>query len=96
MRAVVHDRYGPPEVLRLEDVPRPVPKDDQLLVRVHATTVNRTDTGLRAEYLAMRETGPIAPIPAGIGFDEAAAVTDGASLVREGGRPAPRATAGVG
>jgi NADPH:quinone reductase-like Zn-dependent oxidoreductase len=134
MRAVVHDRYGPPEVLRLEEVPRPVPADDQVLVRIHATTVNRTDAGLRsaelpisravtgllrprqrilgtefagevvevgkavsefsvgdrvfgasgsgahAEYLAMRETGPIAHIPAGIGFDEAAAVTDGAAL----------------
>ena len=36
MRAVVHDRYGPPEVLRVADVARPVPKDDEVLVRVHA------------------------------------------------------------
>ncbi len=48
MRAVVHDRYGPPEVLRLEDVERPVPEDDEVLVRIHATTVNRTDCGLRS------------------------------------------------
>jgi NADPH:quinone reductase-like Zn-dependent oxidoreductase len=48
VRAVVHDRYGPPEVLRLEDVEKPVPKDDEVLVRVRATTVNRTDCGLRA------------------------------------------------
>ncbi len=55
MRAVVHDRYGPPEVLRLEDVERPVPAEDELLVRVHATTVTRTDTGLRsAEYVISR------------------------------------------
>lgn len=47
MRAVVHDRYGPPEVLRLEDVERPVPKEDEVLVRVHATTVTRTDCGFR-------------------------------------------------
>ena len=47
MRAVVHDRYGPPEVLRLEDVARPVPKADEVLVRVHATTVNRSDCGFR-------------------------------------------------
>ena len=47
MRAVTYDRYGPPEVLRLEDVERPVPKDDEVLVRVHATTVNRTDVGWR-------------------------------------------------
>jgi NADPH:quinone reductase-like Zn-dependent oxidoreductase len=43
MRAVVHDRYGPPEVLRIEEVERPVPGDDELLVRVRATTVNRSD-----------------------------------------------------
>jgi NADPH:quinone reductase-like Zn-dependent oxidoreductase len=48
VRAVVHDRYGPPEVLRVEDVEKPVPKDDEVLVRVRATTVNRTDCGLRA------------------------------------------------
>jgi len=48
MKAVICDRYGPPEVLRLHDVERPVPDDDQVLVKVHATTVNRTDCGLRS------------------------------------------------
>ena len=47
MRAVVHDRYGPPEVLRLEDVERPVPKDDEVLIRIRASTVNRTDCHIR-------------------------------------------------
>lgn len=47
MRAVVHDRYGPPEVLRIEQVDRPVPADDEVLVRVHATTVNRNDCAWR-------------------------------------------------
>jgi NADPH:quinone reductase-like Zn-dependent oxidoreductase len=55
VRAVVVDRYGAPEVLRLEEVDRPVPKDDEVLVRVHASTVNRTDTGFRsAEYASAR------------------------------------------
>jgi NADPH:quinone reductase-like Zn-dependent oxidoreductase len=55
MRAVVYDSYGPPEVLRLEEVERPVPKEDEVLIKVHASAVNRTDTGLRsAEYFISR------------------------------------------
>jgi len=137
MRASVHDRYGPPDVQRIEEVARPVPKEDEVLVKVHATTVTRTDTGVRsakpvlirlffglrrpkqrilgtelsgeieavgaavtkfavgdqvfgstssfqsgahAEFIAMRETAPLAHMPAGMTFEEAAAVTDGAVL----------------
>ncbi|HXG76241.1 MAG TPA: NAD(P)-dependent alcohol dehydrogenase [Gaiellaceae bacterium] len=47
MRAVVHDRYGPPEVLRVEKVEKPVPAADELLVRVRATTVSQTDCHMR-------------------------------------------------
>jgi threonine dehydrogenase-like Zn-dependent dehydrogenase len=47
VRAVVHDRYGPPEVLRVEEVEGPVPADDEILVRVHATTVTQTDSHKR-------------------------------------------------
>jgi NADPH:quinone reductase-like Zn-dependent oxidoreductase len=52
MKAVVHDRYGPPEVLRVGEVERPVPKEDEVLVRVHASTVTRGDAmGVRsAQY----------------------------------------------
>jgi NADPH:quinone reductase-like Zn-dependent oxidoreductase len=48
MRAAVRDRYGPPEVVRVVEVEKPAVKDRDVLVRVHATTVNRTDCGLRA------------------------------------------------
>lgn len=48
MKAVVHDRYGPPEVLRVADVARPTPQDHEVLVKVHASTVTRTDCGRRA------------------------------------------------
>jgi NADPH:quinone reductase-like Zn-dependent oxidoreductase len=133
MRAVVHDRYGPPEVLHFETLDRPVPADDEVLVRVRATTVTRTDTGLRsaeyfvsrfvtglrrpkqrvlglefageverigasvseftvgervfgvrtgshAEYVAIPESGALALMPAGLTFEQAAAVCDGAAL----------------
>jgi len=136
MRAVVYDSYGGPEVLRLADVERPAPRDDEVLVRVRATTVNRTDCGFRqprpffvrlfsglrrprrrilgtefagevgavgaavtefapgdrvfgvnergwgahAELVCVPERAPIATMPAGAGFDEAAAVCDGAIL----------------
>ncbi len=43
MRAAVYDRYGPPEVVRIEEVERPAPAADQVLVRVRAATVNRND-----------------------------------------------------
>ncbi len=133
MKAVVHERYGPPDVLRLEEVERPVPEDDEVLVRIRASTVTRTDCGLRsaevfvtrfftgllrpkqkvlglelageveaigsavtefvvgdrvfgvrsgahAEFVCVRESGALARMPAGLTFDEAAAVCDGAAL----------------
>ena len=134
MKAIVHDRYGPPDVLRLEEVERPVPGEDEVLVKVRATTVTRSDcgwrsgkpfitrffTGLRApkrrilgtefageveavgdgvtefragdrvfgasifgahaEFVRMRGSGPIAHMPTGMTFEEAAAVSDGAIL----------------
>jgi NADPH:quinone reductase-like Zn-dependent oxidoreductase len=141
VKAVVHDRYGPPDVLRIEEVPRPVPEEEEVLVRVRATTVTRSDaawraakpffsrlfTGLRgpkrrilgtefageveevgeavtefragdrvfgaslfganAEFVCMRESGPIAHIPDGMTYEEAAAVSDGAILALNALRP---------
>jgi NADPH:quinone reductase-like Zn-dependent oxidoreductase len=144
VRAVVHDRYGSPDVLRLEDVERPTPKDDEVRVRIHATTVSRTDTALRegkpfasrfvtglrrpkrkilgsdlageveavgatvtefevgdhvfgikpwkfgahAEFICMRASAALARMPAGMTFEEAAAVCDGAILALNALRPA--------
>ena len=48
MKAAVQNRYGPPEVVRVTEMDKPKARDDELLVKVHATTVNRTDCGYRA------------------------------------------------
>jgi NADPH:quinone reductase-like Zn-dependent oxidoreductase len=144
MKAAVHERYGPPEVLRVENVERPIPKDDEVLIKVHATTVSRTDVALRAgepfvsrfitgvrrpkrtilgsdvagvveavgsavtdfnvgdrvfginpwkfgahaEFMCMRASGPLASMPVGLPFDEAAAIPDGAILALNALRPA--------
>ena len=145
MRAVVFDRYGAPDVLRLEDVEQPVPKEHEVLVKMHATTVTRSDcavragkpfisrffTGLRrpkqrilgtelageveavgaavhefavgdhvfgttsafrfgthAEFICMQESAPLAHKPAGMSFEEAAAVCDGVILALMGLRAA--------
>jgi len=143
MKAVVCDRYGPPEILRLVDVERPVPGPDQVLIKIRATTVNRSDTetragtppaarlvtglrrprhrilgtelagvveaagpavteftvgddvfgvkawtfGAHAEFVCMGQNAALAHKPAGVGFEEAAAVCDGAILALNCLRP---------
>ena len=52
MKAVVINAYGGPEVLKLEDVPRPEPKEDEILIRVIAASVNPVDAAIRQGYLA--------------------------------------------
>jgi NADPH:quinone reductase-like Zn-dependent oxidoreductase len=85
MRAVVHDRYGPPDVLRLEDVERPEPREDEVLVRVHATTVTRTDTGLRSAELFISRfvTGLMRPKRKILGMELAGEVEAAGAAVTE-------------
>ena len=63
MKAIVYTNYGPPDVLQLKEVERPVPKENEALIKVHAATVNRTDCAtVRAKPFFMRlATGLFTP-----------------------------------
>jgi NADPH:quinone reductase-like Zn-dependent oxidoreductase len=55
MKAIVYTQYGMPDVLQLQDVEKPIPKEDEILVKIKATTVNRTDcANLTAKPFIMR------------------------------------------
>jgi len=55
MKAVIYTQYGPPEVAQLTEIEKPALQDNEVLIKVHATTVNRTDCGFRsAEYFIVR------------------------------------------
>lgn len=75
MRAVVHDRYGPPTALRMDEVSVPTPATDQVLVRVHATSVNLSDWEcLRGSPLYARIGGLRTPARRVLGSDVAGRV----------------------
>src|SRR5262252_2748447 len=75
MKAVVYTRYGPPNALALTDVATPVPKDNEVLVRVAAVSLNRSDwETLRGKPLYSRIGGPFRPRHSVLGSDIAGQV----------------------
>jgi NADPH:quinone reductase-like Zn-dependent oxidoreductase len=62
MKAIVYTKYGPPETLQLEEVAKPTPKDDEVLIKVRAVSVNRSDwEGLTGKPLYARIGGLLRP-----------------------------------
>jgi NADPH:quinone reductase-like Zn-dependent oxidoreductase len=91
MQAAVRAGYGPPEVVRIAEVEKPAPKDGEVLVRVHATTVNRTDSGLRAAkpFIVRFFTGLLRPRVTVLGTEfagEVEAVGGGVASFKVGDR----------
>lgn len=91
MKAAVHEQYGPPEVVSIVERPTPRPTAGSFLVRIRATTVNRTDSGFRsAEYVVSRLfSGLLRPRQTILGCEYAGEVVEvgsGVTTVRVGDR----------
>jgi NADPH:quinone reductase-like Zn-dependent oxidoreductase len=83
MKAIVYTKYGPPEVLQLKEVPKPTPRDDEVLIKVQAVSVNRSDwEGLRGKPLYARIGGLLRPRHQILGSDVAGRVEMAGKNVR--------------
>ncbi len=95
MKAILHTAYGPPDELQLKEIETPVPKDNEVLIRIHATTVTTSDCNMRnltfvpkLFFLPMRmQFGLLKPSNHILGFDlagEVEAVGKDVTRFREG------------
>src|SRR5918997_1038395 len=83
MKAIVYTKYGPPGVLQLKEVAKPIPKDDEVLIKVQAVSVNRSDwEGLRGKPLYARIGGLLKPRRQILGSDVAGQVEMAGSNVK--------------
>lgn len=85
MKAAIHTQYGPPEVVHVMEVAKPVPKENEILIKVYASTVNRTDSGFRsAEYFISRFwSGLFKPTYPTLGCEFSGVVEETGELVTE-------------
>ena len=66
MKAILHTQYGSPDLLRFKEVDKPAPKDNEVLTRVHATTVSTGDCNMRNFTFVTKSMLPMAKLMFGI------------------------------
>jgi NADPH:quinone reductase-like Zn-dependent oxidoreductase len=67
MNAILHTQYGPPDLLQFKEVDKPVPMDNEVLIKIHATTVSTGDCNVRNFTFVTTSMRPIAKLMFGIG-----------------------------
>ena len=67
MKAVLHTQYGPPDLLEFKEVDKPAPKDNEVLITIHATTVSTGDCNVRNFTFIPKSMLPIARVMFGMG-----------------------------
>jgi NADPH:quinone reductase-like Zn-dependent oxidoreductase len=67
MKAILHTQYGPPDLLQFNEVDKPVPKDNEVLIAVHATTVSTGDCNMRNFTFVSKSMRPMAKLMFGVG-----------------------------
>ena len=84
MKAIVYHKYGPPDVLELQEVDKPTPKLNEVLIKVHAASTNAGDWHLvRGEPFLVRGTGLLKPKNKILGADVAGRVEANGSNVKQ-------------
>ena len=74
MKAIVCTEYGSPDVLQLQEVEKPVPKENEALVKIHATSLNAADFETMRGVFVVRMTAPRKPMYKILGTDMAGRV----------------------
>ncbi len=76
MKAIVCTKYGPPEVLQLKEVETPTPKDNEVLVKVYASSLNAADLEILKGVFVNRIAAPLRPMHKILGTDIAGQIRE--------------------